>query len=402
MSKIMEWVNKRFPLDKVWKEHMAEYYAPKNFNIFYYAGSLLILMIVLQLISGFLLMAHYDPTAHGAFASIQTIMYDVSSGWFIRYMHVDGVSLIFVLLYVHMLRGLLYGSYRNPRELVWIIGYMLYIMMVGEAFFGYVLPFSNLSYWAGVVITSIIQAVPFAGSYIEVLVRGGEGLGTSTLGRFLALHTVLWFDMILLLIFFHIVALHKVGSNNPDGIEIKLNKGLNGHPLDGIPFQPYYSVKDIFGVGVWLMIFAAIIFYDPTMHGVFLEPTMFAPANALRSLPDVTPPWYLAPFYAMLRAFSNKYLGIAVMVLAILLPFFLPWLDQNPVKSSRYRPVYRMMIILLVATFATLAWVGEQPPLPKYHLIEVAGALLYLGFFLLLPVISKFEPTRPVPERVTQ
>ncbi|MDA8364579.1 MAG: cytochrome bc complex cytochrome b subunit [Gammaproteobacteria bacterium] len=400
MSRFGDWVNERFPARKMMREHMTEYYAPKNFNIFYYTGSLLLLMIVLQLVSGFLLMAHYVPTSQGAFDSVQGIMYDTKWGWLIRYMHVDGVSLIFILLYLHIGRGLLYGSYRKPRELLWIIGYLTYIMMMGEAFFGYVLPFGNLSYWAGQVITSIIHAIPFVGPGLTTLARGGPGVGTATLQRFLALHAVLWFMIIAALIVMHILALHEVGSNNPDGIEIKDKKGPDGHPLDGIPFHPYYTVKDIFGVGVWLTVFAAIMFYAPTMHGVFLERTTFFRANPMVGLPDVTPPWYLAPYYAMLRAIPNKYFGIALMALAITLPFLLPWLDRNPVRSSRYRPVYRTMIIILAITFFTLAWVGEQPPLPKYFIIERVGAALYIGFYLLLPIISSIEPTRKVPERV--
>ncbi|MHB1565581.1 MAG: cytochrome b [Acidiferrobacter sp.] len=400
MSKFGDWLNERFPVREMMREHLTEYFAPKNFNILYYTGSLLLLMIVLQFVSGFLLMAHYVPTSQGAFNSVQGIMYDTKWGWLIRYMHVDGVSLIFVLLYLHMGRGLLYGSYRSPRELLWIIGYMLYIMMMGESFFGYILPFGNLSYWAGEVITSIIHAIPLIGPGLTTLVRGGAGIGTATLERFLALHAVLWFMIIAGLIVLHILALHQVGSNNPDGIEIKKLKGPDGHPLDGIPFHPYYTVKDFFGVGVWLTIFAAIIFYAPTMHGVFLERTTFLRANPMVGLPDVTPPWYLAPYYAMLRAVPNKYYGITLMVVAIVLPFLMPWLDRNPVHSSRYRPVYRWMIIVMGIAFFTLAWVGEQPPLPKYFLIERLGAAIYIGFYVLLPIISSFEPTRKVPERV--
>ncbi len=400
MSKVIDWFNARFPAREMIREHMTEYYAPKNFNILYYTGSLLLLMIVLQLLSGFFLMAHYVPTSQDAYNSVQGIMYDTKWGWLVRYMHVDGVSLIFVLLYLHMGRGLLYGSYRNPRELLWVIGYLIYVLMMGEAFFGYILPFGNLSYWAGQVITSIIHAVPIIGPGLTTLARGGPGVGTATLERFLALHTVLWFLILAACIGLHILALHKVGSNNPDGIEIKDHKGPDGTPLDGIPFHPYYTVKDIFGVAVFLALFAAIIFYAPTMHGVFLERTTFFRANPMVSLPDVTPPWYLAPYYAMLRAVPNKYEGIALMAAAVVLPFFMPWLDRCKVRSSRYRPVYRFMILLMAVTFFTLAYVGEQPPLPKYFLIERLGAIIYLGFYLLLPIISRFEPTRPVPERV--
>ena len=399
-SRLADWFNARFPASDMIREHMTEYYAPKNFNILYYTGSLLLFMMVLQLISGFFLMAHYVPTSAGAFNSVQGIMYDTKWGWLVRYMHVDGVSLIFILLYLHMGRGLLYGSYRRPRELLWVIGYLIYLLMMGEAFFGYVLPFGNLSYWAGEVITSIIHALPVIGPGLTTLARGGPGVGTATLERFLALHAVLWFLIIAAFIGVHILALHKVGSNNPDGIEIKDRKGPDGVPVDGIPFHPYYTVKDTFGVAVFLTIFAAIIFYAPTMHGVFLERTTFFRANPMVSLPDVTPPWYLAPYYAMLRAVPNKYEGIALMISAIVLPFFLPWLDRCKVRSSRYRPVYRIMILVMAAMFFTLAYVGEQPPLPKYFLMERVGAIIYIGFYVLLPIISRFEPTRPVPERV--
>ncbi|HUW99210.1 MAG TPA: cytochrome b N-terminal domain-containing protein [Acidiferrobacter sp.] len=400
MSKFGDWLNERFPAREMMREHLTEYYAPKNFNILYYTGSLLLLMIVFQFVSGFLLMAHYVPTSKEAFSSVQGIMYDTRWGWLVRYMHVDGVSLIFILLYLHMGRGMLYGSYRKPRELLWLIGYVIYIMMMGEAFFGYILPFGNLSYWAGVVITSIVHAIPVIGPGLTTLVRGGTGIGTATLERFLALHAVLWFMIIAALIVLHILALHQVGSNNPDGIEIKKLKGADGIPLDGIPFHPYYTVKDVFGVGVFLTIFAAIIFYAPTMHGVFLERTTFFPANPMVSLPDVTPPWYLAPYYAMLRAIPNKYEGIILMAAAVMFPFFLPWLDRNPVRSSRYRPVYKAMIIIMGITFFTLAWVGEQPALPKYFLVERLGAAIYIGFYVLLPIISSIEPTKKVPERV--
>lgn len=399
MSKFGDWIDARFPVRAMWS-HVTDYYAPANFNVWYYTGSLLLMMIVIQLISGFLLMAHYVPTSAGAYNSVQGIMYDTKWGWLIRYMHVDGVSLIFILLYLHMVRGLLYGSYRKPRELVWMIGYALYILMMGEAFFGYILPFGSLSYWAGEVITSIVHAIPFIGPPLTVLVRGGSGIGTATLERFLALHTVLWFLAILVLIVLHIIALHQVGSNNPDGIEIAERKAPDGTPIDGIPFHPYYSVKDVFGVFVWLTFFAAIILYAPTMHGVFLERTAALRANPMISLPDVTPPWYLAPYYAILRAVPNKLDGIFLMMITIVLPFLLPWLDRNPVRSSRYRPIYRWMIIVMGVSFLTLAWVGEEPALPKYFFVERAATVIYLSFYVLLPFVSRFEPTRPVPERV--
>ncbi len=397
---LKEWVYKRSPLPEMWREHMAEYYAPKNFNIFYYAGSLLLLMVALQFLSGFLVLAHYIPSAENAYNSVFGIMYDVKYGWLMQYMHIDGSSLIFVLLYVHMARGMLYGSYKAPRELVWLIGYTLYLVFMAESFFGYVLPYSNLSYWAGTVITSLLKSIPFIGGWVTTIARGGPGISGDTLGRFMALHVTLVFILILGLIAVHILYLHKVGSNNPDGIDIKENKDSDGHPLDGIPFHPYYSVKDLSGFGVWLFIFSAIIFYAPTFHHIFLERTMSTPANALKSLPDVTPPWYLSPFYAMLRSIPNKTGGILVMVFAVLVPFILPWLDRNPVRSTRYRPVTRIMLIIFFINFFVLAWVGEQPPLPKFFLTERLGTAIYVGFFLLLPIVTMFEPTRKPPARV--
>lgn len=400
MSGFAKWFAKRSPLPEMWREHMAEYYAPKNFNIFYYAGSLLLLMLVFQFVSGFLVLVHYVPTAAGAYDSVFGIMYDVDYGWLIQYAHVDGVSLIFVLLYLHMARGMLYGSYRAPRELVWIIGYTIYLAFMAEAFFGYVLPYSNLSYWAGTVITSLFKSIPWIGGWVTTIVRGGSGISGDTLGRFMALHVTVVFLVIVALVVFHILYLHKVGSNNPDGIEIKEDKGPDGHPIDGIPFHPYYSVKDLFGFGVWLFIFAAIIFYNPTFFHVFLERTMSTPANALKSLPDVTPPWYLSPFYAMLRSIPNKNGGIILMVAAVVFPFILPWLDRNPVKSTRFRLITRIMLLVFFANFIMLAYLGEQPPLPQFFLPERLGAAIYIGFFVLLPFVSKVEPTRTPPKRV--
>ncbi len=383
MSKFSDWLNDRFPAREMMREHMTEYYAPKNFNILYYTGSLLLFMFFLQLVSGFLLMAHYVPTSQGAFNSVQEIMYDTKWGWLIRYMHVDGVSLIFVLLYLHIGRGMLYGSYRRPRELLWIIGYVIYILMMGEAFFGYILPFGNLSYWAGQVITSILHAIPFIGPGLTTLARGGPGIGTATLERFLALHTVLWFLMLVAMILAHILALHQVGSNNPDGIEIKALKGPDGHPLDGIPFHPYYTVKDLFGVGVFLVVFALIAFYAPTLHGLFIERNNFKPADFLQTPPDIRPLWYFTPYYAILRSFPNKDFGVSAFALSVILLFLMPWIDRHPIKSFRYRaPMYRILLGVFVATFLFLGYVGIQPATLFWQKVGLRISELYFLFFV--------------------
>lgn len=395
-----EWFVKRSPVPEMWRDHMAEYYAPKNFNIFYYAGSLLLLMVALQFVSGMFVLMHYKDTAHSAYASVMGIMYDVHWGWLMQYMHVDGVSLIFALLYLHMARGLLYGSYRSPREIVWIIGYALYVLFAAEAFFGYVLPYSNLSFWAGTVITAIAGSIPYIGGWLQMIMRGGSGISGDTLGRFLSFHVTLIFILILAMIVFHILYLHKVGSNNPDGIEIHDKEDENHVPLDGIPFHPYFSVKDLFGFGVFLTFFAWILFYEPSFFHIFLERTMSTPANPLKSLPDVNPPWYLAPYYAILRGYSIKMLGIGLMIASLVLPFLLPWLDRNPVKSTRYRPVTRVMLWIFFAAFCYLTYMGELPATPELIMPQRITGIVFLCFYILLPIVSSIEPTRQPPDRV--
>jgi ubiquinol-cytochrome c reductase cytochrome b subunit len=401
MNRLAAWLDARFPFRALVRVTMTEYYAPKNFNFWYYFGSLALLVLVIQIVSGIFLLAHYQPSADGAFASVETIMYDVKWGWLVRYLHTTGANLFFVVIYLHMLRALLYGSFKRPRELVWLIGFAIYICLMAEAYFGYVLPFGNMSYWGGQVITSIVGAIPWIGGWLVEIVRGGFGIGTATLNRFMAFHVVLVPALLALLVVAHILALHETGSNNPDGIEVPHSRDDTGNPpADGIPFHPYYTVKDTFGVGVFLIVFALIVLYAPTLHGLFIEPYNHIPANPLQTPPDITPAWYLAPFYAMLRAIPNKLAGIAVLAAAILLPFILPWLDRNPVKSSRYRPVYFGMVVVLAASFAVLGWIGMQPASPALLLPARVCLGLYLLFFALLPLVSMIEPIRRVPERV--
>ena len=400
MTGLTNWINDRLPFRELAREHLTEYYAPKNFNFWYIFGSLALLVLLIQIISGYFLLIHYQPNKDAAFDSIQTIMYDVKWGWMLRYIHTTGASMFFIVIYLHMFRGLMYGSYRKPRELLWIIGFVIYLTLMVEAYLGYVLPYGNMSFWGGKVITSIIEAVPYIGHWLASLARGGFGIGTATLNRFMGMHVVLVPLVLIALASVHILALHKVGSNNPDGIEIKRLLGPDGKPLDGIPFHPYYTVKDLFWACVFLTIFWAIVLYAPTMNGLFIELANYTPANSLKTPQDITPAWYLAPFYAMLRSIPNKLGGIGALALSVILPFFLPWLDRNRVKSVRYRPVYFVMLLMLVGSAGVLGWIGMQPASPALLLPGRIFVILYFLFFIALPVISRFEPTRPVPERV--
>ncbi|MEW5791435.1 MAG: cytochrome b [Pseudomonadota bacterium] len=397
----MKWIDERFPLTSSIKAHMTEYYAPKNFNIWYYFGSLAMLVLVIQILSGIFLTMNYKPDAAKAFDSIQYIMYDVDYGWLMRYLHSTGASMFFVVVYLHMMRGLMYGSFKKPRELIWIFGMLIYVVLMAEAFLGYVLPFGNMSLWGAQVIISLFGAIPGIGEPLAEWIRGGPVVADPTVNRFLALHVVAVPLVLIGLIVAHLIALHEVGSNNPDGVEIKKNKGADGHPVDGIPFHPYYTVKDIFGVGVFLIVFAAIIFYAPTMGGVFLEHDNYFPADPVQTPPEIKPLWYLTPFYAMLRAVPDKLMGVIVMALSLLILFFMPWLDRSPVKSVRHRPIYRIMLIVFAITFVVLGYLGMNPPSPTYTMLARVFTVIYFLFFLALPFVSKIERTKPVPERVT-
>jgi ubiquinol-cytochrome c reductase cytochrome b subunit len=400
------WIDKRFPLTKVWNEHLAEYYAPKNFNFWYFFGSLAILVLVMQIVTGLWLAMSYKPSAVDAFGSVEYIMRDVNWGWLLRYLHSTGASAFFIVIYLHMFRALMYGSYRKPRELLWIIGVIIYLAMMATAFFGYLLPWGQMSYWGAQVIVNLFSAVPGIGEDLSVWVRGDYVISDVTLNRFFAFHFLLPF-VLFALVFIHIVALHKVGSNNPDGIEIKENKDEHGIPRDGIPFHPYYTVKDIAGVIFFMAIFLAIVFFGPDFFGLFLEAPNFQPANPLQTPLHIAPVWYFTPFYAMLRAvppmFGSQFPGVVVMFAAILIMFFLPWLDRSPVKSIRYKgPLSKIALGIFAVTFVVLAYLGLQPASPVATLMAQIFTALYFAFFLLMPIYSKIDKTKPVPERVTQ
>ncbi|CUS49805.1 MAG TPA: cytochrome bc complex cytochrome b subunit [Arenicellales bacterium] len=415
MARLMEWVDERFPATKVWEEHVSKYYTPKNFNFWYYFGSLLMLVMVLQIVTGIVLTMHYKPDADLAFASVEYIMRDVPAGWFIRYLHSVGASMLFLAIYLHMFRAMLYGSYKGPRELIWILGMILYIAMMAEAFFGYLLPWGNMSYWGAQVIISLFGAIPVVGEGLAEWIRGDFVVSDATLNRFFAFHVILLPLLLALLVYLHIVALHKTGSNNPDGVEIKKQKDDKGVPLDGIPFHPYYTVKDIFGAAVFMAIFLAIVFFAPELSGWFLEKDNFEPANILQTPPDIVPLWYLTPYYSILRAVTFEWLpggaklwGVMAMGLAIVLFFFLPWLDRSKVKSIRYRGwMYKFMLGLFAVTFVVLGYLGTKNPghidLIWFKNVVWAqiGMVIYFAFFLLMPIYTRLDRTKPEPDRLT-
>ncbi len=414
MSKFMTWIDERFPLTKVWQEHMAQYYAPKNFNFWYYFGSLALLVLVLQIVTGILLTMHYKPDSTLAFASVEYIMRDVPGGWFIRYLHSVGSSMFFVTVYLHMFRGLMYGSHREPRELIWLIGVVIYVALMAEAFFGYLLPWGNMSYWGAQVIVSLFGAIPGIGEALAEWIRGDFVISDATLNRFFAFHVILLPLLLAALVYLHIVALHKVGSNNPDGIEIKKNKDKDGKPLDGIPFHPYYTVKDVFGVAVFMMVYLAIVFFVPELDGWFLEKDNFQPADILQTPPEIVPLWYLTPYYSILRAVTFEWLpggaklwGVMAMGFAIVLLFFLPWLDRSKVRSIRYRGwMYKTMLILFAVNFVMLGYLGTVNPghvdLIWFKNVTWAqiGLVVYFAFFLLMPIYTKLDRNKPEPDRV--
>jgi len=415
MARLMEWIDERFPATKVWEEHVSKYYTPKNFNFWYYFGSLLLLVMVLQIVTGIILTMHYKPDSNLAFASVEYIMRDVPGGWFIRYLHSVGASMLFLAVYLHMFRAMLYGSYKGPRELIWILGMILYIAMMAEAFFGYLLPWGNMSYWGAQVIISLFGAIPVVGEGLAEWIRGDFVISDATLNRFFAFHVILLPLLLALLVYLHIVALHKTGSNNPDGVEIKKQKDDKGVPLDGIPFHPYYTVKDIFGAAVFMAIFLAIVFFAPELSGWFLEKDNFEPANILQTPPDIVPLWYLTPYYSILRAVTFEWLpggaklwGVMAMGLAIVLFFFLPWLDRSKVKSIRYRGwMYKTMLALFAVTFVMLGYLGTKNPGHidliwfKNLVWAQIGLAIYFAFFLLMPIYTRLDRTKPEPDRLT-
>ncbi|MDM7464078.1 cytochrome bc complex cytochrome b subunit [Tepidimonas taiwanensis] len=455
-EKLLTWIDNRFPLSKMYKEHMSEYYAPKNFNFWYFFGSLAMLVLVIQIVTGIFLVMHYKPDASlnsagvpVAFASVEYIMRDVPWGWLIRYMHSTGASAFFIVVYLHMFRGLIYGSYRKPRELVWIFGCAIFLALMAEAFMGYLLPWGQMSYWGAQVIVNLFSAIPFIGPDLAILIRGDYVVSDATLNRFFSFHVIAVPLVLLGLVVAHIIALHEVGSNNPDGIEIKATKGPDGKPLDGIPFHPYYTIHDILGVAVFLMAFSAIVFFAPEFGGYFLEYNNFIPADPMVTPPHIAPVWYFTPFYSMLRATTSemmyvlvavvlvagllaalksnggavakagivggavvlsalmltidaKFWGVVVMGGAVVILFFLPWLDKSPVKSIRYRPNWNKYLYgLFVINFLILGYLGVLPPSPVGERVSQVGTLFYFGFFLLMPWWSRLGEFKPVPARVT-
>ena len=402
MSKFMEWVDARFPATKLWEDHLSKYYAPKNFNFFYFFGSLALLVLVNQLLTGIWLTMSYEPSAEGAFASVEYIMRDVEYGWILRYLHSTGASAFFVVVYMHMFRGLLYGSYQKPRELVWVFGMLIYLALMAEAFMGYLLPWGQMSYWGAQVIISLFGAIPVIGADLTEWIRGDYLISGITLNRFFALHVIAVPIVLLALIVLHILALHEVGSNNPDGVDIKKHKDENGIPLDGIPFHPYYTVKDIVGVIVFLFVFCFIVFFFPEMGGYFLEKPNFEPANGLKTPDHIAPVWYFTPFYAILRAVPDKLMGVIAMGGAIAVLFVLPWLDRSPVRSMRYKGwISKVWLLIFCISFVILGVLGVLSPTPERTLLSRICTILYFAYFILMPFYTRMEKTKPVPERVT-
>ncbi len=406
---LRDWVDDRFPLMQLWNDHMGQYYAPKNFNFWYYFGVLSLVVLVIQLVTGIWLVMNYKPDANLAFGSVEYIMRDVSWGWLIRYLHSTGASAFFVVVYLHMFRGLLYGSYKKPRELIWILGMFIYLSLMAEAFFGYLLPWGQMSYWGAQVIISLFGAIPWVGDTLSLWIRGDYVVSDITLNRFFSFHVIALPFAIVGLVVLHIIALHEVGSNNPDGVEIKKNKGPDGKPLDGIPFHPYYTVKDSVGVIVFLILFAAVVFFAPEMGGYFLEHNNFVPADPLKTPEHIAPVWFFPPFYSVLRANTGdffggpgKLCGVIFMGLATMLFFALPWLDRSPVKSIRYRgTLYKSALTIFVVSFLILGYLGLLPPTPGRTAVAQVCTILYFLFFFLMPIYTKLDKTKPVPERVT-
>jgi ubiquinol-cytochrome c reductase cytochrome b subunit len=415
------WILERFPLTNLWNEHMAHYYAPKNFNFWYFFGSLALLVLVNQFLTGILLTMNYKPDAKLAFDSVEYIMRDVNWGWLVRYMHSTGASAFFIVVYLHMFRGLLYGSFKHPRELIWIFGMLLFVALMAEAFMGYLLPWGQMSYWGAQVIISLFSAIPVVGDELSLWVRGDYVVSDATLNRFFAFHVIAVPLVLVLLVFLHIVALHEVGSNNPDGLDLKKikqtgrrksdeeeeEKILRGNNpdlkiMDSIPFHPYYTVKDLVGVAVFLLFFATVIFFMPEMGGYFLEHANFIPADPMKTPEHIAPVWYFTPFYAILRAIPDKFAGVIGMGGAIVVLFLLPWLDRSKVRSIRYRGgIYKKALLLFVISFLALGYLGTQPATPTATTFARIFTVIYFGFFLLMPLYTRWEKSKPLPKHLT-
>jgi ubiquinol-cytochrome c reductase cytochrome b subunit len=398
---LRDWIDARYPMTKMWDEHLAKYYAPKNFNFWYFFGALALFVLVIQIVTGIWLTMNYKPSADMAFASVEYIMRDVDWGWLIRYMHSTGASFFFIVIYLHMYRAMLYGSYKKPRELLWIFGMVIYLTLMAEAFFGYLLPWGQMSYWGAQVIISLFSALPFIGEELSLFIRGDFVVSDVTLNRFFSFHVIAIPLIICGLVAAHIISLHEVGSNNPDGVEIKSLKDANGVPLDGIPFHPYYTLKDIVGVVVFLIFFVAVIFFSPEMGGYFLEHANFVPANPLKTPDHIAPVWYFTPFYAILRAIPSQLGGVIAMGLSTTIFFLLPWLDRSPVKSIRYRGWnYKIALAAFTVSFIALGWLGMQPATTTYTWMARFFTAVYFAFFIFMPFYTKNDSDKPVPERV--
>ncbi len=415
---LLTWVDQRFPLISTWKAHLAEYYAPKNFNFWYYFGSLAMLVLAIQIVTGIFLTMNYKPDANLAFASVEYIMREVPGGWIIRYMHSTGASAFFICVYLHMFRALLYGSHRSPRELMWIFGVLIYLCLMAEAFFGYLLPWGQMSYWGAQVIINLFSAIPLIGPDLSLWIRGDYVIADATLNRFFAMHVIAIPLVLLGLVMAHLLALHEVGSNNPDGIEIKKHKDANGVPLDGIPFHPYYTVKDILGVVVFMIVFVIIVFFAPEMGGYFLEYNNFVPADPLQTPAHIAPVWYFTPYYSILRAvpplFNSQFPGVVAMGVSVMVLFVLPWLDRGAVKSIRYRGThFKVALAAFVIVFLVLGYLGTEPitvwgqfgawlgNADRATVVSRICTVIYFLFFILMPWYTKVDKTKPEPERVT-
>jgi ubiquinol-cytochrome c reductase cytochrome b subunit len=448
-AKALNWVDSRFPLTKLWNDQWGQYYAPKNFNFWYIFGSLAMLVLIIQIVTGIFLVMHYKPDATLAFASVEYIMRDVPWGWLVRYMHSTGASAFFIVVYLHMTRGLLYGSYRKPRELIWLFGVAIFLCLMAEAFFGYLLPWGQMSYWGAQVIVNLFGAIPLIGPDLSLWIRGDYVVSDATLNRFFSFHVIAIPLVLLGLVVAHLIALHEVGSSNPDGIEVKENLGPDGHPLDSIPSHPYYSVHDLFGASVFLVIFSAIVFFAPEMGGYFLEANNFIPADSLKTPPHIAPVWYFTPFYSILRATTSdfmmplmigvaayvglvffksklpskvkiaiavvglviiagmafleaKFWGVVLMGVSVMILGGMPWLDHSPVKSIRYRPDWHKYVYIVFGiAFVILGYLGVEPPSAVRGLVAQVCTFIYFGFFLLMPWWSAMGTFKPVPNRVT-
>jgi len=401
--RLIDWIDARFPATKFVKAHLSEYYAPRNFNFWYYFGFLALIILILQIVTGIFLTMHYKPDTALAFASVEYIMRDVPWGWLIRYLHSTGASAFFVVIYLHMFRGLLYGSYKEPRELVWIFGMLIYLTLMAEAFMGYLLPWGQMSFWGAQVIISLFGAIPYIGEGLALWIRGDFVVADATLNRFFAFHVIALPLVLLGLVVAHITALHEVGSNNPDGVDIKKTKDEQGIPLDGIAFHPYYSSKDLVGLIVFLFIFSLILFYMPEFGGWFLEKDNFIPANPLQTPEHIVPLWYFTPFYAILRAVPDKLFGVMAMGGAIVVLFLIPWLDRSPVRSIRYRgPLFRIALTIFTISFLALGYLGTQPATGLYTSLAQVFSVLYFSFFILMPIYTTLDKDQPVPQRVTE